>query len=80
MSLLKVDNLHVYYGSIHAIKGVSFEVHEGECETGVVEGKRRFSCSLLPVLSGASGSVCLSLVARPFSLSDIVSGVRDTCH
>ncbi len=28
--LLKVDNAHVYYGSIHAIKGVSFEVNEGE--------------------------------------------------
>ena len=30
MSLLKVDDIHVYYGSIHAIKGVSFEVNEGE--------------------------------------------------
>ncbi len=28
--LLKVENIHVYYGSIHAIKGVSFEVNEGE--------------------------------------------------
>ena len=33
MSLLKVDNIHVYYGSIHAIKGVSFEVNEGEIVT-----------------------------------------------
>ena len=33
MSLLKVDNLHVYYGAIHAIKGVSFEVNEGEIVT-----------------------------------------------
>lgn len=32
-SLLKVENLHVYYGSIHAIKGVSFEVNEGEIVT-----------------------------------------------
>ena len=31
--LLKVDNLHVYYGSIHAIKGISFEVNEGEIVT-----------------------------------------------
>ena len=30
MSLLKVDDIHVYYGAIHAIKGVSFEVGEGE--------------------------------------------------
>ena len=28
--MLKIDDLHVYYGAIHAIKGVSFEVHEGE--------------------------------------------------
>ena len=33
MSLLKVDDIHVYYGSIHAIKGVSFEVNEGEIVT-----------------------------------------------
>ena len=32
-SLLKVDDIHVYYGSIHAIKGVSFEVFEGEIVT-----------------------------------------------
>ena len=32
-TLLKVDELHVYYGSIHAIKGVSFEVNEGEIVT-----------------------------------------------
>ncbi len=31
--MLKVENLHVYYGSIHAIKGISFEVHEGEIVT-----------------------------------------------
>ena len=28
--MLRVENIHVYYGSIHAIKGISFEVHEGE--------------------------------------------------
>ena len=33
MALLKVDNIHVYYGSIHAVKGVSFEVNEGEVVT-----------------------------------------------
>lgn len=31
--MLKVDNLHVYYGHIHAVKGVSFEVQEGEVLT-----------------------------------------------
>ena len=33
MSLLCAENIHVYYGSIHAIKGVSFEVNEGEIVT-----------------------------------------------
>ena len=32
-ALLKVDDIHVYYGSIHAIKGISFEVNEGEIVT-----------------------------------------------
>ena len=33
MSLLRVENLHVHYGSIHAIKDISFEVNEGEIVT-----------------------------------------------
>ena len=33
MVMLKVDDIHVYYGSIHAVKGVSFEVNEGEIVT-----------------------------------------------
>lgn len=32
-TILKVDDINVYYGSIHAIKGISFEVHEGEIVT-----------------------------------------------
>ena len=33
MSLLRVENLPVHYGSIHAIKDISFEVNEGEIVT-----------------------------------------------
>ena len=33
MAMLKVEDIHVYYGSIHAVKGVSFEVNEGEIVT-----------------------------------------------
>ena len=33
MSLLKVSDVHVSYGSIRAIKGISFEVNEGEIVT-----------------------------------------------
>ena len=28
-TILKVEDINVYYGSIHAIKGVSFEVNQG---------------------------------------------------
>ncbi|OLD38539.1 MAG: ABC transporter ATP-binding protein [Armatimonadetes bacterium 13_1_40CM_3_65_7] len=33
MALLEVENLHVYYGAIHAIKGVTLEVDEGKIVT-----------------------------------------------
>lgn len=31
--MLKVDDINVYYGSIHAIKGISFSVNKGEIVT-----------------------------------------------
>ena len=33
LPLLKVRDLHVYYGAIHAIKGITLEVHQGEIVT-----------------------------------------------
>ena len=33
MQMLKVENLNVHYGAIHAIKGVSFDVEKGEIVT-----------------------------------------------
>ena len=33
LPLLKVNDLHVYYGAIHAIKGISLEVYENEIVT-----------------------------------------------
>ena len=33
MALLSVNDINVYYGAIHAIKGISFEVNEGEIVT-----------------------------------------------
>ena len=32
-TILKVEDINVYYGSIHAIKGISFHVNEGEIVT-----------------------------------------------
>lgn len=30
MALLEINNLHVYYGAIHALKGISLKVEEGQ--------------------------------------------------
>lgn len=33
MPLLRIENLHTYYGHIHALKGINLEVEEGEIVT-----------------------------------------------
>ncbi len=33
MALLKIENLHIYYGYVHALKGISLEVGDGEIVT-----------------------------------------------
>ncbi|MEP7284734.1 MAG: ABC transporter ATP-binding protein [Chloroflexota bacterium] len=33
MALLELENVHTYYGHIHALKGISLEVNEGEVVT-----------------------------------------------
>lgn len=33
MALLELQNVHTYYGNIHALKGISIEVNEGEIVT-----------------------------------------------
>ena len=33
MEILNVENMNVYYGAIHAIKGISFHVDQGEVVT-----------------------------------------------
>ncbi|MGH2583029.1 MAG: ATP-binding cassette domain-containing protein, partial [Anaerolineales bacterium] len=33
MTMLEVKDIHTYYGNIHALKGISIEVQEGEIVT-----------------------------------------------
>ena len=59
-SLLKVDDIHVYYGSIHAIKGISFEVSEGEIVTLIGAngaGKSTTLNTVAGLLKPRSGSI-----------------------
>ena len=59
-SVLKVDDINVYYGSIHAIKGVSFEVGQGEVVTLIGAngaGKSTTLNTIAGLLRSKTGSV-----------------------
>lgn len=63
MALLSVNDLHVYYGSIHAIKGISFEVNEGEIVTLIGAngaGKSTTLNTVAGLLKPRSGNVLLN--------------------
>ncbi|MEA5041488.1 MAG: ABC transporter ATP-binding protein [Oscillibacter ruminantium] len=58
--MLSVENLNVAYGSIHAVKGVSFNVNEGEIVTLIGAngaGKSTTLNTIAGLLRGKSGSV-----------------------
>ena len=60
MALLKVNNIHVYYGSIHAVKDVSFHVDPGEIVTLIGSngaGKSTVLNTVSGLLHPRSGSV-----------------------
>ena len=58
--MLKIDDIHVYYGAIHAIKGVSFEVGEGEI-VALIGANGAGKSTILKTISGLmhprSGSI-----------------------
>ena len=49
--MLKVDDIHVYYGAIHAIKGVSFTVEQGEVVT-LIGANGAGKSTILKTISG----------------------------
>ncbi len=49
--MLKVDNLNVFYGAIHAIKGVSFSVEKGEIVT-LIGSNGAGKSTILKTISG----------------------------
>ena len=58
--LLKVNDLNVYYGAIHALKGVSFEVNEGEIVTLIGAngaGKSTTLKTISGILRSKTGSI-----------------------
>ena len=60
MALLKVEHLEVYYGVIRALKGISFEVNEGEIVTLLGAngaGKTTTMQSIMGLIHPKSGTV-----------------------
>lgn len=58
--MLKVNDINVYYGAIHAIKGVSFEVNDGEVVTLIGAngaGKSTILNTVCGLLRSRTGSV-----------------------
>ena len=51
MALLQVNDIHVYYGNIHAIKGVSFYVDKGEIVT-LIGANGAGKSTILKTISG----------------------------
>ncbi len=62
MALLEVENLHTYYGKIHALKGISLSVEEGEIVTligGNGAGKTTTLNTICGIVRPAQGRVLL---------------------
>ena len=60
MALLEVKDLQVYYGVIQALKGISFEVNEGEIVTLIGAngaGKTTTKLSIIGLIPSRHGSV-----------------------
>lgn len=54
MALLEIENLHVYYGKIHALRGVSFEVEADQIMT-LIGANGAGKSTTLRAISGLTG-------------------------
>lgn len=63
MALLEVKDIHTYYGKIHALKGISLDVEEGEIVTligGNGAGKTTTLNTICGVTPASEGSITLA--------------------
>jgi branched-chain amino acid transport system ATP-binding protein len=59
-ALLRFTDVHTYYGSLHVLKGVSYEIHEGEIVSllgGNASGKSTTMKTVLGLVRPAEGTV-----------------------
>lgn len=69
-TILKVDGINVYYGAIHAIHNVSFEVNEGEVVT-LIGANGAGKSTILKTISGLLRSKTGHITFRDEDLSHI---------
>lgn len=69
--MLKVNDINVFYGSIHAIKGVSFEVNKGEIVT-LIGANGAGKSTILNTVSGLLKSKTGSVTFLDKTISDIM--------
>jgi branched-chain amino acid transport system ATP-binding protein len=63
MALLEVKNIHTYYGKIHALKGITLDVAEGEIVTligGNGAGKTTTLNTICGITPASSGNILLN--------------------
>ena len=69
--MLKVNDINVFYGSIHAVKGVSFEVNRGEIVT-LIGANGAGKSTILNTVSGLLKSKTGSVTFLDKTISEIV--------
>jgi len=72
--LLKIDNLNVHYGAIHALKGVSMEIDSGEIVTLIGSngaGKSTLLRTLSGILKPSDGEITYGSEAGTVKLNEL---------
>ena len=72
--MLDVKNINVYYGAIHAVKDISFQVNEGEIVTLIGAngaGKTTTLQTVSGLLHTRTGSIELTIDAEGLSPGDV---------
>ena len=64
MAMLEVKDLHVYYGVIQALKGISFEVNQGEV-IALIGANGAGKSTFLKILSGQLDTTKGDIVITP---------------
>ena len=76
MAMLEINDIHTYYGNIHALKGITLNVEEGEIVTLIGAngaGKTTTLRTISGLLKPSRGDICLQGEdLAPFSAHEVV--------